>query len=119
MKKIILSAFIFIFSMTLLNAKEWYEVKSTLANSTLKEWNAGKSDDKLVTCGDWVSSLYTQKKLSDELNAVIKVKQMNGIKEIAQGCVKMLDASYDKDTAHMNSAEIFMMGALMANWIKP
>lgn len=118
MKKIILSMFIFMFTLTLVNADEWYDTESTLADATMQQWSKGSNEDKLVTCGDWVSGIYIKKKFNQKLMALINLKDMDGIKEIAQGCVQMLDAATGPETSTQKAAELFVLGAMLDGWIE-
>lgn len=117
MKKIILIATILMSLITVSHSKEWYE-GGTLHNATMAEWSKASAENKLATCGDWVSGIYNKKKFKKEIMALIQVKQMNGIKEISEGCVTMLNSASGPETANEKSNELFLMGTILADWVE-
>lgn len=117
MKKILLGALLVVGITSFAASAEWYD-GGTLHQSTMAEWGKGSEANKLATCGDWVSGFYSNKRLNANLMALIEVKKMNGIKEISEGCVQMLDAANGPETATQKSAELFILGSMMGGWIE-
>lgn len=102
-------------------AAEWYE-GGTLHDSSFLEWEKATYENKLATCGDWVSGVYSRKKYRPEVMEELKAAGMDGIKKMAESCVVMLDITMDgldkKEAANEKLSKVFTLGSVIAGWIE-
>ena len=76
------------------HAAEWYE-GGTLHSANGLEWQQASYENKLATVGDFVSSLYNNKKFKSELQSEISKQGMNGLKSVSVLIVENLDAAFE------------------------
>ncbi|MDA3978527.1 hypothetical protein [Gallibacterium sp. AGMB14963] len=127
MKKLVLiisSLLVLSANITNLQAKEWYEEKGTLHQSTMKEWCKASDKNKLATAGDLVAVGYNNKIYQDELMQALNTHDIDGLKLMAEELVKGLDSSScngkkaSKETATTKVSDMSAMLITMMGWIK-
>ena len=92
MKKLLLLVMVLLVP-TSVCAKEWYE-GGTLHNATAIEWQNATFQNKLATCGDFVSTAWQNKSFKPEIQS--KITSMNTIMVLAKELVKGLDIAFEK-----------------------
>lgn len=126
MKKLVLiisSLLVLSTNITNLQAKEWYEEKGTLHQSTMKEWCKASDKNKLATAGDFVSKGYIDKLFKPEIIQAIQENKMDGIKFMAGEIVTALDTAAcegKKATKAMSTTKVndlVGMSMLLMNWV--
>ncbi len=93
MKRLLL-LFMIMLIPTSVCAKEWYE-GGTLHNATALEWQNATFQNKLATCGDFVSKAWQNKSFKPEIQS--KITSMDTIMVFAKELVKALDVAFKKD----------------------
>lgn len=105
---------IILFTCVSANAKEWYE-GGTLHNSTIESWKKASSENKLATCGDFLASMWMNKKLN------LNIASMNVLKSYAKELVDFIDSATEGNDDVVNNStvsEFAAMGVIMMGWGK-
>ena len=112
MKKIFLSLLV-VLGFAGFASAEWYD-GGNLHQATMAEWGKATEANKLATCGEWVALFYTKELYNAEVMNAIKTFGMNGVKEMANSCVIMLDAANGPETASQKASELYVLGAALS-----
>ena len=117
MKKIFLSLLI-VFGFAGFASAEWYD-GGNLHQATMAEWSKATEANKLATCGDWVSGLYSRDLYNDNVMNAINTFGMPGIKEMANTCVEMLNSiAEEPDVATQKASELYVLGIALGGLLK-
>ena len=92
MKRLIILIVLFI--SVNVNAKEWYE-GGTLHGSSALEWQKATFQNKLATCGDFVSKAWENKSFKPEIQS--KITSMDVIMVLAKELVKAIDIAFKEE----------------------
>ena len=95
------------------SAKEWYE-GGTLHEATIAQWKRASYQNKLATCGDWLSALYMRGNLN------VSISGMDDLKRCAVAVVDYIDKASANTRAldKENANAVALMGMTMAGLIK-
>lgn len=84
--------------------KKWYQ-GGTLHNKSALEWQAASRDDKLATCGDFVTKMWQDGNLKPSI--ADKLSTVDDVRPYAQELVDFLDAAFKPESASAQNRMLF------------
>lgn len=115
---------LFIMLASVCFAQEWY-VGGTLHNASGLEWQEATYENKLATCGDFVSKMWQDKSFKLEIQQ--RLKTMDDVKVLSVELVRVIDGTFEKDpdpevnkkafaNQKVSSAAVMLM--MMMGWLE-
>jgi hypothetical protein len=85
-------------------SRKWYE-GGTLHKKSALEWQSASSDDKLATCGDFVTALWKKGGLKPSITS--KISAVDDVRPFALELVACLDAAFKPDSNAKKNHKLF------------
>ena len=82
----------------------WHQ-GGTLVNAGVLEWQQASSENKLATCGDFVSHMWSKKMLRPEIQN--KINSMDDMRVLAEELMTQIDAATQQDVNPEDNKQIY------------
>jgi len=105
-------------------ASQWYQ-GGTLHNQSAIDWQRGSAEDKLATCGDFVTKMWKNGDLKSEISD--NLSTVDDVRPYAQELVNFLDTAFRLDPDPEQNSKLFtnqtvsstaVIGMITMGWTK-